>query len=296
VGRRNLVRYALTGSVAAALLAACGGSQTLNPVLQVDGAGEPGTHHHKRFNYTGKEQHFTVPLNATKVTIVAVGAHGGGYTSELSLPGRTRAIVQVTPGEKLAVFVGGTGTAQSGTGGVGGFNGGAGGGCCGYSACGGGGASDVRQGGDSLKDRIVIAGGGGGNGCDFYYGSLGGSGGGRDGGAGYGGGGGAGYGNGGGAGGGGGGSRRGSPGSSGSLGAGGAGGSGGYYGGGGGGGGYYGGGGGGGGGYSTGRGPGGGGGGGSGYIEPSAYAGRTWKGWTHSSDVNGFVTFFWSPN
>jgi hypothetical protein len=64
---------------------------------------------------------------------------------------------------------------------------------------------------------------------------------------------------------------------------------------GGGGGGYHGGGGGGGGGDYFG-GPGAGGGGGSGYIEPSAYAGRTWEGWTHSSDSNGSVTFYWSPN
>ena len=89
MGRWNQIRYALTGSVAAALLAACGGSQSVNPVLHANGAGEPGTHH-KRFDYTGTEQWFTVPRNVTKVTIIAIGARGGGFRPNRALPGRTR--------------------------------------------------------------------------------------------------------------------------------------------------------------------------------------------------------------
>ena len=316
MGRWNQIRYALTGSVAAALLAACGGSQSVNPVLHANGAGEPGTHH-KRFDYTGTEQWFTVPRNVTKVTIIAIGARGGGFRPNRALPGRTRAIVSVMPGEKLAVFVGGQGSNTTKTRGSkpndGGFNGGGGGGDGGGTGLGwgGGGASDVRQGGHSLQDRIVIAGGGGGleSSGGSGYGGLGGKGGGHHGGAGVsggqcacnGGGGGGGTQNGGGAGGVGGyaSSGRGSSGSSGSLGAGGAGGAGGGSpagsGGGGGGGGYYGGGGGGGGSaYEINAG---GGGGGSGYVEPGAYAGRTWEGWNaRNGDRNGSVTFYWSPN
>src|SRR5579871_2137271 len=161
----NLSRYALTSCMAGALLAGCGGTQSVNPMLHASVV-EPGTQH-KTFNYTGKEQHFTVPPNVTKVTIVAIGAHGGGFHGSVrALPGRTRAIVPVTPGEQLAVFVGGHGTNRSShtKPDDGGFNGGGGGGDGGGTGegWGGGGASDVRQGGDSPQDRIVIAGGGGG--------------------------------------------------------------------------------------------------------------------------------------
>jgi hypothetical protein len=293
------------------MLASCG-NQSANTAPPLNGTAE-SLPHRKTFYYAGARQLFTVPSGVTKLKVTLVGARGGGdpnYEGRdiRAFGGRVRAIIPVTPGEKLAVFVGGQGSEPNG-----GFNGGGTGpgepSCCeGY---GGGGASDIRQGGDTLKDRILVAGGGGGEEAFGFpeYGGLGGKGGGIDGGAGTNGytsgsshggyGGGGGMQSGGGAGGAGGGysGSYGGAGSAGSLGAGGGGGQGGggtsYVGGGGGGGGggYYGGGGGGGGGGYIG-GPGGGGGGGSAYIESSAYSGRTWEGWKIHY-ANGLVVFDW---
>jgi hypothetical protein len=246
-----------------------------------------------KFRYTGAEQSFKVPPGVTQVTITATGASGAtgnrpyyAPTSAGGRGGRVSAVIPVTPGERLAIFVGGSGLS-------GGFNGGgAGNGFCKYGCYGqGGGASDVRQGGDQLADRVIVGAGGGGGGgdgddcssgsCGYPTGGNGGGGGGHTGGSGnpgsdepsgaggtggarnHGGTGGAG-------------GASGCEGSDGTLGAGGAGGNGAGCGesGGGGGGGYYGGGGGGGGGYeSKGSGylgAGGGGGGGSAFAESSA--------------------------
>ena len=302
-------RYALNTCVAVVMLSGCGANAGSGATPTVNGAGEK-LPFHKTFNYTGGRQMFAVPTDVKKITVIAVGARGGGYDYESreiqAFGGRVFAIIPVTPGEKLAVFVGGQGSEPSG-----GFNGGgtgAGGASEGY---GGGGASDIRQGGDALKDRILVVGGGGGEEAYGFpeYGGLGGKGGGSVGGAGtdgytggslsggYGGGGGTqrrggagGYG--------GGTSVSGDPGSPGSLAVGGSGGRGGggtSYGGGGGGGGgggYYGGGGGGGGGGYYG-GPGGGGGGGSSYVESKAYAYRSWQGWKKIHTANGLVVFGW---
>lgn len=263
------------------------------------------------FKFKGHKQTFTVPSGVTTIEIEAMGAAGGGATgygekSVGGLGGRLSAKIPVTPGEKLAVFVGGAGGTN------GGFNGGApSGGVSGSGgdAGGGGGASDVREGGDRLRDRILVAGGGGGGGGPsvFYGTGDGGLGGGLVGGSGagncypngatgcggtggtqsaggVGGPGGDRYGFG-----------RGTTGRDGKIALGGAGGSaessGGGGGGGGGAGGYYGGGGGGGGSNSTsGGGGGGGGGGGSSYAEPSA---RHVKDVQGVSSGNGQVIIFW---
>lgn len=311
----RLCRNAIGVCAALAILAGCGGYAS-NGVMS-SYAMPDSFSNHKSFYFTGGAQHFKVPAGVSTVKVVLVGARGGGdgnYEGRdiQALGGRVSAIIPVTPGEKFAVFVGGQGSRSRG-----GFNGGGNGtgapSCCeGY---GGGGASDVRKDGDTLKDRILVAGGGGGAEAFGWpqYGGLGGKGGGDDGGAGSNGypgelyhggdGGGGGTQSGSGAGGAPGygygshGSYGGSSGSSGRLGTGGDGGRGGgtssYVGGGGGGGGggYYGGGGGGGGaGYVGGAG--GGGGGGSAYIEPSAYAGRTWGGWKIHTP-NGLIVFSW---
>jgi hypothetical protein len=304
-------RYALCGCVAVAMLSACGanaGSSGATPPVSAAGEGFP---YHKTFNYTGAEQMFIVPSGVKKIKVIAVGAQGGG--SVQGFGGRVYAIIPVRPGERLAVFVGGVGSLPGG-----GFNGGADGGKTygnGSSGAGGGGASDLRQGGDGLADRILVVGGGGGTGgaASREPGEAGGKGGGSiagngestgcysglcGGGGGSGGtqtsggsGGESGYGSG----------YSGGPGAQGSLGQGGAGGDGGryYYGetgtpGGGGGGGYYGGGGAGGGGsyYFTWT-IGGGGGGGSSYIEPNAYAYRSWQGWKEIHTANGLVVISW---
>ena len=114
------------------------------------------------FPFTGGQQTFPVPVGVTSIQIEAYGAEGGDGNSEGGDGGSVTATVNVTPGESLAVFVGGQGGTPTA-----GFNGGASGGD-GLSASdggGGGGASDVRQGGTELADRIVVAGGGGGGGA-----------------------------------------------------------------------------------------------------------------------------------
>ncbi|MFY9719144.1 MAG: hypothetical protein WAK16_05805 [Candidatus Cybelea sp.] len=307
--------YALSGGVAVALLAGCGGSQMpTSAPIGADGAALP---HAQTFNYTDSAQSFTVPAHVTLLTIVALGAAGGGDTNlgcaHTGRGGRVHAVISVTPGERLTIYVGGQGLTSGG-----GYNGGAPG--AGSGSNGGGGASDVRVSRGGLHDRIVVAGGGGGTGGyvkplkgDTYYDDgCGGNGGGLVGGHGYGyydsyfrggGGGGGGKQHHGGAGGKGGEGVKsypnGQPGSHGVLGDGGVGGAGGGYtdvgaAGGGGAGGYYGGGGGGGGGvfdyYYAGGG--GGGGGGSSYVESRAKSAQFWQGW-YKATGNGLIVFSW---
>jgi streptogramin lyase len=146
---------------------------------------EPGCTSPAIFNYLGAQQNFTVPAGVTQLTVDAYGAAGGAGG------GYVQATIPVTPGESLAVLVGGAGAGGvvGGGGGAGGFNGGgvggpAGGPHFGYSGAGGGGASDVRQGGAGLANRIVVAGGAGGNG-DYAGGAGGGSSGAAGSGGGY---------------------------------------------------------------------------------------------------------------
>ena len=276
----------------------------------------------KTFRYTGKVQTFVVPKHVTSLTVIALGAAGGGvkctrpscynHRDLFGRGGRIYALIPVRSREELYVYVGGAGTSSSG-----GFNGG---GDPGYGGGAyGGGGSDIRR-GLNVRGRLIVAAGGGGQGTSND--SVGGDGGGKTGGDGgmycyssyrcYGGAGGfGGTQTGGGAGGAGqGGSEPGQPGASGTLANGGSGGAGGcyYYSpsclctgyadgcpGGGGGGGYYGGGGGGGGrgeyasiyGY-----PGGGGGGGSSWAETRAVNVKTWSGWSTATD-NGLIVIKW---
>lgn len=294
----------------------CGGNTAIGTGPPINEPQNKLPYHHT-FKYTGAEQSFKVPSGVTEILVIARGAAGNGGPRWLGRGGRVHAVISVKPDETLYVFVGGRG--EGSYDGGNGFNGGGTGGSypsCGKSDCygyGGGGASDVREGGDSLADRILVAGGGGGEGTagqTSYGGAGGGKVGGNGGGAYY-----KGMGGGGGGGGrteggsGGSGGRgigsepNGGPGSSGTLGNGGSGGAAGYNpypsgdneggAGGGGGGGYYGGGGGGGGGaaYASIDGaPSGGGGGGSSYVEPGATKVQLWQGW---SNANGLVVFSW---
>jgi hypothetical protein len=181
---RNLAL--LSTCVFTALLTACGGSQP--PVAASDAT--PALSHDRTFKYTGSKQSFKVPTGVTHITITAYGANGAlgndqfsGYAASGGNGGMVTATIPVTPGERLAIFVGGSG-------GHGGFNGGGGvagqrcpKGCYGL----GGGASDVRQGGDRITDRVIVAAGGGGgasNGYSCYESSCGSGGGGGAGGSG----------------------------------------------------------------------------------------------------------------
>ena len=134
------------------------------------------------FSYTGSAQNWVVPPGVTEVSIEAWGGQGADAVDRLpdngggGLGGYASGTLTVTPGETLAIYVGGAGEGASG---AGGFNGGAAGGygspgasCSGGFGGGGGGASDVRQGGSTLADRVIVAGGGGGGGRDYCNGTC----------------------------------------------------------------------------------------------------------------------------
>lgn len=309
----SLSRYALA-STAIAVLAGCGAGTATSAVPTIP-ANDAALSHHKTFRFTGERQSFIVPSGVKKLSILARGGAGAGPSGVGARVGRVSAIIAVTPGEQLYIFVGGDASGQSG-GYNGGGNGGAGYSCSDCSGYGGGGASDIRRGGYKVTDRILIAGGGGGDGAngdeDYDIGGAGGKGGGSTAGSGT-----EGAGDGGPGGGGAGGSQydggtggssgtgsqgHGGAGISGVLGDGGDGGTGGASGsygygsgGGGGGAGYYGGGGGGAG-TGTTKGDneaGGGGGGGSSYIEANAIKFHQWEGWKGKA-TDGLVVFGWN--
>lgn len=124
----------------------------------------------KKFEYSGEQKEFKVPLGVTSLEVTAIGGSGG--TGEGGSAGGRGAIVKgdlaVKERETLYVLVGGTGAAGTfTTTNVGGFNGGGG---SKEQGGGGGGASDVRTvpmgSGEeaSLLSRLIVAAGGGGGG------------------------------------------------------------------------------------------------------------------------------------
>ena len=169
--------YALSAGVAVALLAGCGGSQLPIGNGGVPSALVPAASKTETFHYTGKKQTFIVPPGVTRIRVKAMGA---GTMSARG--GLAAATIAVQPGESLAIFVGGAPKGMQG-----GYNGGGTGGYCNlsnYPSCplvgeGGAGASDVREGGNSVKNRVLVAGGAGGTGGKGqHHGGAGGGGGG----------------------------------------------------------------------------------------------------------------------
>lgn len=101
------------------------------------------------FRYTGAVQTFTVPSCVTELVVDAAGARGGDATDATNRfapgpPGFGARVqensLRVSPGQQLFIYVGGAGVDESGSGRVGGFNGG--GKSSTYVGTGGGGASD----------------------------------------------------------------------------------------------------------------------------------------------------------
>jgi hypothetical protein len=143
------------------------------------------------FSYTGSVQTWTVPATVTEITVTLKGAGGGQgsyYGSLMGTPGiggSAVAIVPVTPGQVINIYVGQKGS-NSGyySAGIGGWNGGANGGGAYYAGGGGGGATDIRIGGTALSNRRVVAAGGGGSGANGCGSENGGNGGGTTGGSG----------------------------------------------------------------------------------------------------------------
>jgi hypothetical protein len=186
----NFLPQTLGIVAASALLTACGGGSQI-PASTAGNAARGEAMKSQIFDYTGKEQTFKVPTGVTHVTVLSLGAgtpSGGNYVG--SNGGLVKATIPVTPGETLAVYVGGEGKpGVNRSGGDAGFNGGGDGGIGVYrgrysnGGVGGAGASDVREGGNALQNRVVVAGGGGGGGValGFYGAGSGGSGGGLQG-------------------------------------------------------------------------------------------------------------------
>lgn len=125
------------------------------------------------FRFTGSVQEFVVPDGVTSLQVEVVGASGGysftkGHTyGNPGLGGKVEATIEVTPGQKLDIYVGGIGyNGNKSSAGLGGYNGGADGGLLfgTYSGGGGGGSTDIRLANGALKDRLIVAGGGGASG------------------------------------------------------------------------------------------------------------------------------------
>ncbi len=131
----------------AAVSAYTGGKTTGSPIESLSAITSSGGS--ITFTFTGADQTWVVPANATSVAITANGAGSNGAAGGLAA-----GTLATTPGETLHIQVGG---AEAGN--VGGYNSGN------YGvAYGGAGASDVRQGGSALANRVVVAGGAGGTG------------------------------------------------------------------------------------------------------------------------------------
>jgi hypothetical protein len=113
---------------------------------------------------------WTVPQNVTSVHVDALGGSGAsGSSGAAGAAANVVADFPVTPGETLYVHVGGNAAGVNG-----GANGGGSSSAGSYTGGGGGGASDIREGGDSLTDRVLVAAGsGGGSGWGFNGGGAG---------------------------------------------------------------------------------------------------------------------------
>jgi hypothetical protein len=108
---------------AGAIFAACGVLRQAQDDTQPPIGVQPVTDaqsltHHRDFHYDGKRQWFKVPSGVNWIDVIVRGAAGGGTLGGRG--GRVHAIIPVTPGERLAVYVGGQGENRNG-----GFNGGA---------------------------------------------------------------------------------------------------------------------------------------------------------------------------
>jgi hypothetical protein len=129
-----------------------------------------------QFGYTGSQQSYVVPSGVMLEGVYVQGAWGGAYGGINQAGATVRALLPVTPGERLYVEVGQNGSyggkATFGGGGAAGSPPPVVSGAGGEYASSGGGASDIRTcsalaktcagSGTSLGSRLVVAGGGGG--------------------------------------------------------------------------------------------------------------------------------------
>jgi trimeric autotransporter adhesin len=137
------------------------------------------------FSYTGSAQTWTVPAGVSSISVDMSGATGGnGLGGNGGGGGRLQAVIPVTGGSTIGIYVGGAGASYAYSGSVP-TGGSMAGGTGGYYGGGGGGASDIRIGGTALANRVAVAAGGGGGGYWCGSGDYGGDGGGLSGVAGH---------------------------------------------------------------------------------------------------------------
>jgi hypothetical protein len=123
------------------------------------------------FNATRAPQNWVVPSGVSWIQVVARGASANTTNGSWNTGGQVTASLPVTPGETLALYVGGQPKTVNGAT-VWGWNGG---GTSGYGVTGGGGgATDIRRGGDLLGNRVLVAGGGAGRSGGYWSGAGGG--------------------------------------------------------------------------------------------------------------------------
>ncbi|WP_194273965.1 Ig-like domain-containing protein [Variovorax paradoxus] len=135
-----------------------GGQATLTAALGSISASAPLTVEPKTVFSASGTATWTVPAGVTSVQVVAVGGAGGAsFSINGGKGGRVSALLAVTPGEALNLFMGGGGGSRAGNG-IGGIGGG--GSSPDGAAGGGGGATTLARGATVL----LIAGGGGGAG------------------------------------------------------------------------------------------------------------------------------------
>ncbi len=146
-------------------------SGTLESERSAEASAIPAFSVDKKFAVTRGVQTFTVPSGVYWIRTTAKGASAGAVNGSYGQGGSVSAIIPVTPGEALNIYVGSQPESINGVDTLG-YNGG---GKSGYALTGwGGGATDIRRGGTALTDRIIVAGGGGGRAASWWGGAGGG--------------------------------------------------------------------------------------------------------------------------
>lgn len=102
------------------ILGGCGARSNLGTMPALNNGPDAYTRH-RTLSFTGKKQLFKVPAGIKWLSVVALGAEGAGGGSDQGAGGRggrVHAVIPVSPGERLAIYVGGEGSGSTG-----GFNG-----------------------------------------------------------------------------------------------------------------------------------------------------------------------------
>jgi hypothetical protein len=163
--------YRITATVPANWQASIAASVAIETGYSAEVAATPNFLATEVFDVKRANQPWTVPQGVNWIQVTAKGAAAGATTGALGNGGTVTALLQVTPGEVLNLYVGSQPDTINGVATIG-YNGG---GTSGYGIPGyGGGATDIRRGGTALANRILVAGGGGGRSGGYWGGAGGG--------------------------------------------------------------------------------------------------------------------------